>query len=267
MPRAIIDLEPLITGGVAELFLGRLAAGGRLVVVKYLQDPSDPVAVRYFRREVRILGKGIPRTGRVLWANLRAKRPYYVMPYYSGGTLHDLAGTLGLHRLHTVLWRLALTVRDLHQAGIVHGDIKPENVLLGRAGALYLIDPLGSGRGCTRTCGDDSGGTPGYWAPEVERGGAISPASDVFSFGVSLAHLATGRTPTDERPISLRAVARCLPEELTAVFELCCQPEPRARPGMATVARWLRPMVTRAARRPGAERVRPRATARVARAG
>ncbi len=240
MRRRLDKLEPLSTGGLAELYLARLVGSRRRVVVKYLQDPRDAVAVRFFRREVRILRKGLSRTTRLLWANLRAKKPYYVMAYYEGGNLLPMAGALSMRRLRELSLDIALALRQLHDEDIAHGDVKPENILLSRRGALRLADPLGTGTGCTITADFDSGGTPGYWAPEVLAGGSITPQADVFSLGVTIAHLATGWAPRDRWRIARSALNDRASRDIVELVATCCQRDADRRPTIDDVVGQLR---------------------------
>jgi serine/threonine protein kinase len=81
----------------------------------------------------------------LLLANTEAKRPYYVMPYLQGGSLAQYAGHLTDVQLLVVATELARTLAGLHARRDVHGDVKPDNLLLTRDGQLRVADPLGNG--------------------------------------------------------------------------------------------------------------------------
>ena len=104
--------------------------------------------------------------------------------------------------LQTVSCKLLLpswlvTLANLHAGYDVHGDVKPDNVLVTQEGRLQVADPLGNGSVFTMLFFENHGGTPGYWAPEVRAGGPISYAGDVHSYGATLYELLTGRRPRD----------------------------------------------------------------------
>lgn len=124
-----------------------------------------------------------------------------VMPYLSGGTLHDRVTTEGpLHPndVAVIADRLLDALAAAHRQGVVHRDIKPANVLFDEAGAAYLADfGVASARDHTvgLTATEMVVGTPGFMAPEQARGDEATAASDVFSLGATLLFAATGSGP------------------------------------------------------------------------
>jgi len=123
------------------------------------------------------------------------------MEFIKGRTLGELLktqGTFGAHEAALIGRDLCRAVAAVHQAGIVHGDIKAHNVMRQEGGRTVLMD-FGAGRSAT----DDSArgglgtlvGTPSYLAPEVIDGQAPSTSSDIYSLGVLLYHLVTGSYP------------------------------------------------------------------------
>jgi serine/threonine protein kinase len=171
---------------------------------------------------------------------MNAERPYYVMPYLKGGSLTRHAGRLAEAQLQAVATEVGLSLADLHAHGVAHGDIKPDNVLISDDGHLRVADPLGNGMGCTVLFSQHHGGTPGYWAPEVHAGGAISFPGDVYSYGATLFHLVTGCRPQDGQQLDRTMGSNVGAPKIMEIIMACCQSDPTTRPTMPEVLRILR---------------------------
>ncbi len=233
-------LRRLPSGGNGDLFVGRRNDTGECVVIKYLREWQFEHARRAFAREMRVLGRRVQGVMPLLYADINARPPYYVMPYLAGGSLTRYAGRLTGNQMHAIASELAQTLAVLRAAYIKHGDVKPDNVLVSDDGRLKVADPLGGGVGCTMLFSENHGGTPGYWAPEVRAGGPISYAGDVRSYGAMLYELLTGRKPQDEQPLYLAPKDYARAPKICEIIVACCQPEPDSRPSMHEVLRMLR---------------------------
>jgi len=229
-------IRKLGAGGGGELWLAKLNSTGARVVVKLLHENANTVMRRGFAREARILGRRIPGVMGVIMAQPEAPRPFYVMHYLPNGSLHEHAGRLSRAQLRVIAADVAATLGRLHQLAIAHGDIKPANLLLDANGRAVVADPIGSGWGCTVLFAEDRGGTPGYWAPEILRGMAISTATDAYSFGASMYHLATGIVPQDRIPVNINHPKLLAAPEIREVVWACCQSNPNLRPSMADIS-------------------------------
>ena len=235
----ILALHPLNSGGYGDVFVGRRSDTGERVVVKFLREAHLAHARKAFEREVRILRRGLRGLMPLLSADLRSKRPYYVMPYLDRGPLSPYAGRLTDAQLYGIAKELALTLATLHSRSIAHGDFKPDNILVNQDGRLQVADPLGNGMGCTMLFSQNHGGTPGYWAPEVRAGGPISYSGDVYSYGATLYELLTGRRPQDGRRLDPTSEGYVNAPIVRQLIAACCNFNPLARPTIQEVLRVL----------------------------
>jgi serine/threonine protein kinase len=184
-----------------------------------------------------------PWLGRVIeQAAGRQSRLYNVMPLYQGELLEQRLArrpAIGLEEARNIGVKLARAAGALHRAGIIHRDIKPDNVMLEAGGGLKLLDlgtvrilELDDGRG-------DIPGTLAYMAPEMLAGDHGSVASDIYSLGVTLFRALAGEYPYG----NLDAVS---PARLARPKELCA-----LRPDLPA---WLEAALARAVARDPAER-------------
>jgi serine/threonine protein kinase len=235
----VVGLRQLDSGGNGDIFIGQRNDTGEYVVVKFLREWRLQFARDCFEREIRLLGRGVDGLVPLLGWDMSAEPPFYVMPYHEGGALTRYAGRLSKIQLHNVAAQLARTLANLHAAFEVDGDFKPDNVLLARNGELQVGDPLGNGTFFTILFGKNRGGTPGYWAPEIRRGGDISRAGDSYSYGATLYHLLTGRRPVDGQRLDPISEGHTNTPKICEIIAACCQFEPSARPTMQEVLRML----------------------------
>jgi hypothetical protein len=194
-------LERLGEGGMGVVYLAA-DPEQRQVAVKALRPAiaSDPNARRRLAREVETMRRvRSPFVAEVLDADVTSDPPYIVTRYVSGQTLEEVVGRSGpltgteLARLAS---GLALALAAVHAAGVVHRDLKPGNVML--AGGEPVVIDFGIAQVPDSTRLTQTGmfmGTPGYLAPEVIEGKPSGPASDVHSWGATVAFAATGRPP------------------------------------------------------------------------
>ncbi|WP_168221025.1 WD40 repeat domain-containing serine/threonine protein kinase [Actinomadura sp. WMMA1423] len=250
-------------GSVGEVFLGR-SPGGRPVAVKVvLPGPAgDATFRRRFRAEVdaarRVQGL---HTAPVVDADLDAARPWLATAYVPGPSLREAVsahGPLPAGTVAALCAGLAEGLSAVHRAGLVHGDVKPGNVLLA-SGGPHIVD-FGIARAI-----EDAGtlasvriGDPGFTAPEQIRGEEPGPAADVFSLGCVLAYAATGRhpfgvgTPTEvvHRMAHGEPDLAGVPEPLAGTIRACLAKDPAGRPAPAALLQaapapvpWLPPAV------------------------
>lgn len=200
--------EQLAVGGQGEVFRGRDRSNDEPVIVKRIRGElvSDPEQVARFVREGEALRQlNHPNIVRMLDAFEHEGQHCIVMEYVPGGSLRDLldaeAGELlTLDRALEIALELADALGRAHHLGIVHRDLKPENVLLAADGTPRLTD-----FGVARLERDDSHltrtgaflGSPAYMSPEALRGETLDGRSDIWSFGVLLFEMLTGRRPFD----------------------------------------------------------------------
>jgi serine/threonine protein phosphatase PrpC len=170
---------------------------------------------------------------------------YTVMPLYQGELLETRIArhpALGLEEGRNIAVKLARAAAALHRVGIIHRDIKPDNVILEDSGSLKLVD-----FGIVRIPGledlppEDIPGTPGYMAPELFLGEAGSEATDIYALGVTVFRAFTGEfpygnadatsAPSRDRPLELTALRPDLPAWLQAVLGRAIAKEPTERFG------------------------------------
>ncbi|WP_288799810.1 serine/threonine-protein kinase [uncultured Arsenicicoccus sp.] len=160
------------------------------------------------------------------------QRVVVVLTLAEGGSLSDLVrsrGHLTPSEVVSVLLGLATTIRDLHGARLVHGDLSPGNVLLDAAGRP-LVGDLGTLSAFDEAV-EDPWGTTGFVAPDVVAGGEPTAASDVYSLGALAWYALVGEArPAATDPRELDARVPDTPAELLDVVRACLAPRPDDRP-------------------------------------
>lgn len=261
MPGAVLGgryrLERIIgTGGMAVVWSAEDARLARRVAVKVISDAlaDDAVYVERFAQEARTAA-GITHANLVPIYDFSAResRPYLVMELVEGGTLNRRLerGPLRSEQVRGLACDLLSALACIHRAGVVHRDIKPDNVLCGDDGRARLTD-FGIARptaGSDLTAPGHTVGTLGYLAPELLEGGEPSPQSDLYSLGVLLQRIPlVGRSDPvvdylvarltlprpDQRPRDAGSALRQLryardPGQATQSFEVIREPLPAVR--------------------------------------
>jgi eukaryotic-like serine/threonine-protein kinase len=186
-------------GGMATVYLAQDEELGRLVALKVLPEhlAGDGGFRARFVREARLAGRlSHPNVVRVYDAGEADARPFIVMEYVPGTSLAE-AGRLPVTRVVALGVQACAGLQHAHDAGLVHRDVKPANLLVRDDGVLKIAD-FGIARAAESTRQTQAGtlfGTAAYLAPEQIAGGDATAASDIYSLGAVLYELVTGRPP------------------------------------------------------------------------
>jgi predicted Ser/Thr protein kinase len=243
-------VEKLGEGGMGVVYLGAGPDGGQ-VAVKVLGAAvaSDPSARRRLAREVETMRRVRNRfVAEVVDADVDSRSPYIVTRYVPGRTLEDAVradGPLRGAALDGLAEGLAEALAAIHAAGVVHRDLKPGNVML--SGGHPVVIDFGIAHVPDSTRLTKTGlvmGTPGYLAPEVIEGKPSSGASDVHSWGTTVAYAATGRQPFGTgnyqtiffRVLEGKAELDGVPPRLLPFVSAALSTDPRARPSARSLA-------------------------------
>jgi beta-lactam-binding protein with PASTA domain/predicted Ser/Thr protein kinase len=209
-------LRKLGSGGMANVYLAEDEELGRRVAIKILNDrhASDESFVERFRREAKnAAGLSHPNIVSV-YDRGEAEGTYYIaMEYLEGRSLKDRIvseGPLPISAAIEVTRQILRAVGFAHARGIVHRDIKPHNVLLAQDGPgdneRFKVTDFGISR-TTASQMTEAGsivGTAQYLSPEQARGAAVDQRSDIYSVGIVLYELLTGRLPfTGDTPLEI----------------------------------------------------------------
>ena len=246
------------SGGMSTVYLGRDEVLDRPVAVKILNPELEGSDVSSrFRREGRTAARlSHPNVVQVYDAGEDEldghEVSYIVVEYLQGGDLKDLIDRRG-PLPGAMLARIGADVADglahAHERGIVHRDIKPQNVLLDQYGSPKLTD-FGIARALDMnhsTSTDSYLGTAFYSSPEQLRGEGVTPKSDVYSLGATLYHAAVGEPPFSGDPLQVatqqvaktpvppRARGAAVGERLEALILVCLAKDPADRPDAATL--------------------------------
>ncbi len=257
-------LDVLGRGGMGVVYLARDRNLGREVALKMILGHAGVSALARFRTEAEAAARlSHPHIVPVFGWGEHDGVPFLTLGYLPGGTLSArLASSPLAPRDAAALVRtLALAVQAAHDAGVVHRDIKPGNILFDAAGAPHVAD-----FGLARKLDADSGlsragdiiGTPSYMAPEQARGlKDAGPPADVYALGAVLYECLTGRPPfraanvmetlaqvVADDPVPPRQLNGGLPRDIETICLKCLHKEPSRRyPSAKALAddlgRWL----------------------------
>ncbi|MCA1646431.1 MAG: protein kinase, partial [Chloroflexi bacterium] len=198
-------VREIARGGMGAVWQAEDTLLDRHVAIKLLhaQFADDPEFLERFRREARAAARlSHPNIVSIydVGEDAETRTPYIVMEFVDGGNLKDRirqSAPLADVEIRSVGAALAGTLEYAHGRGIIHRDVKPQNVLLGEDGRPRLTDfgiaQAIAAQGLTRT--GAVMGSVQYIAPELVRGRAGTPQSDLYSLGAVLYEMATGRVP------------------------------------------------------------------------
>jgi hypothetical protein len=196
-------VAPLGEGGMAAVYRAYQPAMERYVALKVLprRFADDPQFSARFAREAKLLAQlQHPHILAVFDYGQAEGFTYLVMPFVRTGTLSDLltGQPLPLARIRQVVTQLGDALHYAHARGLIHRDVKPSNVLIDESGNCLLTD-FGLARmaesSATLTTTGTIMGTPAYMSPEQGGGEKIDSRSDIYSLGIILYEMATGRVP------------------------------------------------------------------------
>lgn len=238
-------VEMLGAGGAAEVWRARDRRLERPVAVKRLHRMEDRQLGTRLRREARALA-AISHPNVVQVYDYGASdgtaesRPYIVMELVDGSDLHEAIrreGAFEVHRAVSIILGVLEGAACAHDAGMIHGDLKPANVLLADE------EPKVGDFGVARVLEEETGrttlaATPAYAAPEVLEGARPTEASDVYSVGCMLFHMLAGKPPfagsmwevvRQHREAPIPEIEAPIPAELVRVLTRALAKDPRER--------------------------------------
>ncbi|MEU2334165.1 protein kinase [Streptomyces sp. NPDC013172] len=256
-------------GGMGVVYLGSDKKGQRVALKVIRPDLAEDQEFRSrFAREVsaarRIRGGC---TARLVAADLEAERPWFATQYVPGPSLHDKVADEGpLHAAEAAAVGAALSegLVAVHEAGVVHRDLKPSNILLSPKGPRIIDFGIAWATGAsTLTHVGTAVGSPGFLAPEQVRGAAVTPATDVFSLGATLAYASTGDSPFGHgssevmlyRVVHEEPALHGVPDALAPLVRACLAKDPEDRPSTLQLSLRLKEIAAREAH--GMADVRP----------
>jgi Tol biopolymer transport system component len=253
--------ELLDAGGMGEVYRARDTRLGRDVALKIIQDVGSAQAVMLerFELEGRLAGRlNHPNIAAVYDVGSHDGAPYLVMELLEGETLAASLGRAMLppKRILDLALQIANGLAAAHAKGVIHRDLKPSNIFLTRDGQVKIVDfglaePLvpspatdntSAATSPVLTSSDRVMGTASYMSPEQVRGEAADQRSDIFSFGVVLYEMLTGRrafqAPTsietlnailNAEPPGMGDASLTLPPGLESLLQHCLEKAPDAR--------------------------------------
>jgi eukaryotic-like serine/threonine-protein kinase len=243
-------VEEVASGGMAVVYRAVQDPLGRTVAIKALKSSAaaeENVVVR-FEREAKSLAL-LQHENIIHVYDFHQERGalFIVMEYVEGIDLYDLlekCGRMPYDVAAIIAMQVARALDYVHYRGIVHRDIKPANVMLSRAGGVKVMD-FGIARDTSFGDLTEAGtgiGTPAYMSPEQVLGDRLDARSDIFSLGVVLYQMVTGKKPFVEdekrsamhkirleKHLSARKLNPEIPRELERVIDKCLEKQPRDR--------------------------------------
>jgi eukaryotic-like serine/threonine-protein kinase len=249
--------DPLGSGGMAEVFLAYEEVLERDVALKILKEQyaDDKGFVERFRREAQSAASlNHPNIVHIYdWGGTEnGEASYIAMEYAPGGTLEDRIledGALPPRMAAEVASQIAVALGFAHERGVIHRDIKPQNILLSALGDAKVTD-FGLARAAYSTSLSQTSlvlGTASYMSPEQAMGGPADPRSDLYSLGVVLYEMLTGELPYEgdssvtiavkhviEPPRALGEVNSEVPEGISALTQKLLAKDPGDRYRSAT---------------------------------
>ncbi|MEZ4294631.1 MAG: protein kinase [Polyangiaceae bacterium] len=215
------------TGGMGNVYRARDRELDELVALKVLRPEiaGNPAALERFRREVKLARRVThPNVARVYDIGEGGGEKYLTMELFDGeslGSLVQRSGRLPIARVVELAIEVCGGLAAAHAAGVIHCDLKPDNVLLERGGRVGVTD-FGIARAAAEGAAGVTGtlvGTPAYMAPEQVEGRSADARADLYALGAMLYELLTGDPPWQGESIFAVAAARLLHPP----------PDPRAR--------------------------------------
>jgi serine/threonine protein kinase len=213
-------------GAQATVWLGYDTHLEREVAVKVLRAKRDTNAelLMQWLREARSVSRlNHPNVVPLFEADMAEGQPFLVFEYVAGQTLGQLIraqGALGATSAVGILLDVLQALAAAHAAGIVHRDLKPSNVLIDETGRARVMDFGIAVKVNDTSDGSRVVGTPGYLSPEAAQGLAPTPVMDIYSAGLLLVELLSGKALIAERD-PYRAIYRAAHEDLTPPEDLC----------------------------------------------
>jgi serine/threonine protein kinase len=197
------EVEQIGRGGSSRVYKARQVELDRLVALKVLKAGDDPHVVRRFDRERRAMGRLSLHDGIVpVYSSglTDHDEPYLIMPYYENGSLQDRInqGPVPWQEAVAYVMDAANTMKAAHEAGVVHLDLKPANILLTgddspRIADFGIAKLVNDPNSSAHTTG--AAFTPTFSAPEVLLTGSAAPTADVYGLAATLWSLIAGRPP------------------------------------------------------------------------
>lgn len=208
-------IEPLASGGFGQTFLAEdIDLFRRLCVVKQLKPINDNPQIyeqiqKLFEREAKVLqdlGRWSDQIPELYAYFTETELFYLVQEWVEGQTLSNKIRNEGLfteEAVRRLLEELLPILTEIHHRGIIHRDIKPSNLILRKQDSKPVLIDFGAVKEIVSTVATREGyaepstriGTPGFMAPEQEVCRPVSPSSDLYSLGVTVIYLLTGKSP------------------------------------------------------------------------
>lgn len=244
--------ERLGAGAMGAVYHATQLSVQRPVALKVLAPKysADAKYVELLQAEARATGQlNHPHIVGVIEAGSANRIAYIVMEYVDGGTVNDVLvkeKRLSEERSLQVARQIALALEHAHSRGFVHRDVKPKNIMLTKSGSAKLAD-LGLARPIedeerNKAEAGQALGTPYYISPEQAQGQPATPQSDLYSLGVTLYHMLTGRLPFQgqgraevmrkhirEQPIPPDHLVPTISQSAAEIVEMLMQKAPSAR--------------------------------------
>ncbi len=243
-------LELIGVGGMADIYKAKDITEDKIVAVKILKNEfvGSEDFIRRFRNESKAIALlSHPNIVKIFDVGFTEKLQFIVMEYIDGITLTDYIAKQGVLKWRDVVhftMQILKALQHAHDRGIVHRDIKPQNVMLLSDGTIKVMDfgIARFNRETDKTVSDKAIGSVHYISPEQARGDVTDERSDIYSIGVMMYEMLTGKKPFDgDSPVSIALmhmqsqakkmseINNSIPEGLEEITEKAMQKEPSKR--------------------------------------